>query len=205
MKTLEVPVIGFVPISGWLYLDGEQWKVDETLISVSIPSGGFHYKFSSSGPESHLYPLPFNIKFIKSKFNGYSFAISSEGSFFFTMDMGTGLVWVVGSVVGNSSTVWLKHSVSLPAITSSTYPTLPREGWMYLLDGIWYEAPNLIATPLTNVMTTRKMQSTRKFISTHIEGLTTANYYTTRRNNFRKRILKKRELLYKFLQKIKYN
>lgn len=40
LKTLEIPVFGSIPISGWLYFDGGEWKIDVNLISVVIPTGG---------------------------------------------------------------------------------------------------------------------------------------------------------------------
>ena len=99
-------------------------------------------EFSSTGSEESLLPLPFSVKLINIVFKGFPVAITSHGDFLFVMDMGAGLVWVVGSFLGDSSSVWLKHSISPPSTN------IPSIGWLYLLDGIWSDALGLVSIPL---------------------------------------------------------
>lgn len=47
MKNQETAAIGYLPpLHGWLYLDDGQWKTDNTLTTVSIPTEGIqnYYK-----------------------------------------------------------------------------------------------------------------------------------------------------------------
>lgn len=102
-------------------------------------------KFSLSGPEGFLLPLPFSVKLINLKLNGFPVFITSHGDFFFVVNMGLGLVWAVGPILGDSSSIWLKNYVSVTT-------TIPTFGWMYLFDDIWLETLELqlISIPLTS-------------------------------------------------------
>jgi len=148
VSTEKPPVLGSVPTSGWTYWDGGAFVADEDLISVAIPTGGVDKEFSSTGPEKFLLPLPFSVKLIDLEFNGFHVAITTDGDFLFKMDMGEGLVWVVGSVLGDIKSVWIMHSLS------SSDTTLPRNGWMILLDGMWIEAFGLETETVTDLIVT---------------------------------------------------
>ena len=100
-------------------------------------------EFVSTGPEAFLLPLPFSVKLINFVINGFPVAITSHGDFVFVMDMGAGLVWVIGSTLGNRASVWLIHSESPPPIT------IPSISWMYLFNGIWMKATGLVSVPKT--------------------------------------------------------
>ena len=100
-------------------------------------------EFSSTGPEAFLLPLPFSVKLISFIFNGFPVCITSNGDFLFVMDMGSGLVWVIGSAIGDSSSVWLSHPKSPPSTS------VPSIAWMYLMDGKWIDAVRLVSIPKT--------------------------------------------------------
>ena len=107
---------------------------------------GFDMEFSVTGPAAFLLQLPFSVKLIAFEFNGFPVAYSSNGYFFFVMDMGSGLVWVVGSVIGDMSSVWMKQSS-----TSSPTINIPSFGWMYFSGGIWIEALTLVGLPTKGI------------------------------------------------------
>ena len=48
IKSTDTPAQTIIPSVGWLYFDSEEWKIDVTLISVTIPTGGIKLVFEKS-------------------------------------------------------------------------------------------------------------------------------------------------------------
>jgi len=131
----EAKLSGVIPAMHWFYKSSSgQWEEISDL--YSLPQKDFNFEFTSTGAAASIFTFPIGFKVLSIKENNYPVYIGSDGSFMFAV-AGTG--WVIGPVIGEVSSIWMKTTTTELSFTASY-------SWTYKEGTEWKEDSTLVLT-----------------------------------------------------------
>ena len=94
--------------------------------------------FSSTGPSGELLGMPMIFTKTSKLENGFTVFSGTGGFLLFVISLDGALVWVIGTVIGVSTTIIMKNP------ETPVEGLIPTLGWLYLDGGEWIIDASLI-------------------------------------------------------------